>query len=155
MKKLVAHSLTALAGIGLCVSFDSAYVTARAQSTDALVAVVNNASPPVSELTKPEVRRLLLGQSSKWYNGSKVVVVIEPAGNKDRSILLQKVCGMTEAEYTRFELQAAFTGRAGTALHEVTTTAAAKSFVMAYPGAIAFMHPNEVDHDLKVVLTIQ
>jgi long-subunit fatty acid transport protein len=79
---------------------------------------------------------------------------MKAAGSKDRATVLQFVCGMSEAEFTRFQMQVAFTGRQATALHGATSAADTKAFVKANPGAVGFLHASEVGLDVKTVLTL-
>jgi hypothetical protein len=59
------------------------------------------------------------------------------------------------AEFTRFQMQLAFTGRPATAMHEADSAAATRSFLKANPGAIGFLHASEVDATVKPVLTLE
>ncbi len=125
-----------------------------AQGHDPLVMVVNKANA-TAEVGKAEAKKLLLGTTASWADGKKVVVVLRPQGTPDRAELLKEICGMTEAEFTRYEMQAMFTGRVPVKMQDEPSTAAIKAFVKANPGAVGFVHESEVDKDLKSVLTLQ
>jgi ABC-type phosphate transport system substrate-binding protein len=125
-----------------------------AQGAETLVMVVNKANPSAS-LTKSDAKRLVLGQTISWPGGGKVVLVMKPEQSADRASVLQKVCGMSEAEYTRYEMQVVFAGRPAAAVQIEPSSAAIKSFVKANPGAVGFVHQSEVDSDLKAVLSIE
>jgi len=125
-----------------------------AQGNDALVMVVNKGNSS-SSLTKSDAKRLVLGQTISWPGGGKVVLVMKPEQSADRASVLQKVCGMSEAEYTRYEMQVVFAGRPAAAVQIETSSAAVKSFVKSNPGAVGFVHHSEVDGDLKAVLSIE
>jgi ABC-type phosphate transport system substrate-binding protein len=84
-----------------------------------------------------------------------VVVVLRPQQSGDRAQVLQKICGMTEAEYTRYEMQVMFTGHTAAKVQEAPTAAAVKSFVKANPGAVGFLHEADLDKELKVLLTVE
>jgi ABC-type phosphate transport system substrate-binding protein len=127
---------------------------ARAQEPDTLVMVANKANASAATLNKGEARKLILGQTISWPNGSKVIVAMRPAGNSERAVVLKKLCGMNESEYTRYGLQAMFTGQSVPPLHEVASSEAIKNFVKANPGAIGFLPKSEVDADVKAVLTL-
>jgi ABC-type phosphate transport system substrate-binding protein len=124
-----------------------------AQGHDPLVMVVNKANAAAS-IGKPEAKKLLLGSTNTWPDGKKVVVVLSPLGSADRVALLQGLCGMSQAEFTRYEMQAAFTGRESVRTQEEPSIASIKAFVKANPGALGFIHESEVDKDLKSVLTV-
>jgi ABC-type phosphate transport system substrate-binding protein len=124
-----------------------------AQGGEAMVMIVNKSNAS-SALSKSDAKRLVLGQTVTWPSGGKVTVVMKPEQSADRASVLEKVCGMNEAEYTRYEMQVVFTGRPAAAVQIEPSSAAIKSFVKANPGAVGFVHPSEVDSDLKAVLTI-
>jgi ABC-type phosphate transport system substrate-binding protein len=124
-----------------------------AQSADALVMVVNK-SNTVKALTKPDAKRIMLGQMTSWPGGAKVTIVVRPHQSPEHAAVLEKVCGMNEVQYTRYQLQEEFAGRAVAALHEEASDAAVKSFVKSNAGAVGFVHPAAVDAEVKAVLTL-
>jgi ABC-type phosphate transport system substrate-binding protein len=129
-------------------------VPVQAQATDVLVMVVNNANTAVNNMSIGEARKLLLGETSDWRTGSKVLVVLKPVGNPDRATVLKKICGMTETIYTRYEMQASFTGQTVATVNVASSDAAVKATVKANAGAIGFLHKSEVDASVKSVLTL-
>jgi ABC-type phosphate transport system substrate-binding protein len=147
------RTLVPLVGVVLFANLAAGRL-AIAQESGSLVMVVGK-SIPEAAVSKSDAKRMLLGQTTTWPNGSKVIVVLKPAGSKERATLLQVVCGMSEAEFTRYEMQVAFTGRSGTVMHDAGSPAAIKNFLKANPGAIGFLHPSEVDGDVKAVLKIE
>ncbi len=125
-----------------------------AQGHDPLVMVVNKANSE-SSVAKPEAKKLLLGTTAAWGDGKKVVVALRPQGSPDRVALLKDICGMTEAEFTRYQMQAMFTGRAAVKTQDEPSSAAIKAFVKANPGALGFIHESEVDKEVKSVMTLE
>ena len=130
-------------------------VPVRAQATDVLVMVVNNANTAASNMSIGEARKLLLGETSDWRTGAKVLVVLKPIGSPDRATVLKKICGMTETIYTRYEMQASFTGQTVASVNIASSDAAVKATVKANAGAIGFLHKSEVDASVKSVLTLE
>jgi ABC-type phosphate transport system substrate-binding protein len=125
-----------------------------AQGHDPIVMVVNKVNATTS-IGKPEAKKLLLGTTGSWADGKKVIVVLRPLASADRAVLLQDICGMTEAEFTRYEMQTMFTGRVPVKTQEEPSSIAIKAFVKANPGAVGFLHESEVDKDVKTILTVQ
>ena len=128
--------------------------TLTAQGHDPLVMVVNKTNSE-SAVGKPEAKKLLLGTTAAWADGKKVVVVLRAQGSPDRVALLKDICGMTEAEFTRYQMQAMFTGRAAVKTQDEPSSAAIKAFVKANPGALGFIHESEVDKEVKSVMTLE
>ena len=154
MKRKRAAWLFALA-VGIGCWFAQWDRSAHAQDSDALVMVVNKANAAAAGMTLGEARKLVLGEISGWRNGTKVVVVLTPAGSNDRVAVLKKVCGMSEAAFTRYQMQAAFTGQTAAAVHEAASVAAVKSVVKANPGAVGFLHKSQIDESVQSVLVLE
>jgi ABC-type phosphate transport system substrate-binding protein len=140
----------ALATVLGCWAFQH---SSQAQGLESLVVVVNKTNA-AANLSKSDARKLLLGDTSSWPNGSKVLVILRSAGSPERAAALKKVCGMTESEYTRYELQVSFTGRTAATVREAPSAAAIKAQVKANPGAVGILRKGDADEDVKVVLTL-
>jgi ABC-type phosphate transport system substrate-binding protein len=126
-----------------------------AQRVDSLVMVANKNNTAASKMNKSDAKKLLLGQTSTWPNGGKVTVVLKNVGSADRSTVLQKVCGMNEAEYTRHNLQATFMGETVAFVIQADSAAAVRSFVKTNPGAVGFLRQSEVDDNVKAVWSVE
>jgi ABC-type phosphate transport system substrate-binding protein len=127
---------------------------AVAQKVDSLVMVANKSNASASNLNKSDAKRLLLGETTSWPNGRKVVVVLGTFGSANRNAVLQKVCGMSEAEYTRHNLQATFMGETVASVMEAPSAAVVRSYVKTNPGAVGFLRESEVDENVKAVWTV-
>ena len=127
----------------------------QAQKADELVMVVNKANAGATGMTVAEARKLLLGETTSWRGGAKVIVVLGPPGSSDRAAVLKKVCGMSETAFTRYEMQTAFTGQTVASVVEAPTSEAMKDKVMANAGAIAFLHSSQVDQRVQAVLNLE
>lgn len=129
-------------------------VWVAAQSSDPLVMVVNKSNSAATGMNKSEATRLLLGEMAAWPGGAKVVIVLKPVGNSDRAQVLNKICNMSEAEYTRHSLQAQFMGQPIAEVQQEASASAAKNFVRSNPGAVAFLRKSEVDDNEKIAWTL-
>ena len=126
-----------------------------AQKVDPLVMVANKANTATSKMSKSDVKKLLLGQTANWPNGRKVTVVLANVGSADRTAILQRVCGMNEAEYTRHNLQATFMGETAASVIQADSPGAVRSLVKGNPGAVGFLHQNEVDDTVRAVWSVE
>ena len=154
MRRTNAVSLLVLA-LGLMPWSGTAERRADAQKSDLLVMVVSRSNAAVTEIKKSDARKLLLGESNTWPNGVKVVVVLTPAGSGDRAEVLKKVCGMGEAEFTRFNLQVMFAGGTVASVQVVNSAASVKKIVKSNPGAIGFLRESDVDASVKPVWRVE
>ena len=130
-------------------------VAAVAQRTDTLVMVANRNNAAASKMNKSDARKLLLGETTSWPNGGKVTIVLRTTGSVDRSTILQKVCGMSEAEYTRHNLQATFMGDTVASVIEAPSDTAVRNFVKSNPGAVGFLRQSELDDGVKSVWPVE
>ncbi|MGD0182333.1 MAG: hypothetical protein ABSC15_21170, partial [Terriglobales bacterium] len=85
---------------------------------DPIVVIVNNANP-VDNLTLGELKKLFLGDRSRWDTGKAVAPVMLAPGAPERTAFLKIVCGMNDADLGKYFLQAAFTGKSATPPKEV------------------------------------
>jgi ABC-type phosphate transport system substrate-binding protein len=124
------------------------FVTVAASSD---LAVVVNKSNSTSNLTKSEIRKLVLGEQESWPGGVKVTVTLLSPGNPERAAILKTVCRMSEDDYTQHSMHSDFTGEATNAPKIVASDAAILQMVASVPGAIGFLPLNQVNASVKVV----
>jgi ABC-type phosphate transport system substrate-binding protein len=110
---------------------------------DPIVVIVNNANP-VDNLSLGELKKLFLGDRSRWDTGKAVAPVMLPPGAPERTSFLKIVCGMSDADLGKYFMQAAFTGKSATPPKEVGSAGALKSFVAGSPGAIGFVKASDL-----------
>jgi ABC-type phosphate transport system substrate-binding protein len=147
MAKLSVGTLRAAA---ICSFVFSTAITIGLQSAraagDPIIVIVNGANP-VDGLTIAELKKLFLSDRGKWDTGKSVAPVIISSGNAERTAFLKTVCGMSDADFSKYFLQAAFAGKSATPPKEVTTAASVKSFVASSPGAIGFIKAMDFHGD--------
>ena len=116
--------------------------------------VANRGNSAAAGMTIAEARKLLLGQTIDWRGGVKVVVVLAPPGDGDRITVLEKVCGMTESAYTRYEMQAVFTGATAAKLAEAASDSSVRDLVKTNVGAVGFIRKGALDPSVQMVLEL-
>ena len=134
-----AFAILAVA-VGICWM---ASVTPVEAAGDPIVVIVNNANP-VDNLSIGELKKLFLGDRSRWDTGKAVAPVMLAPGAPERAAFLKIVCGMNYADLGKYFLQAAFTGKSATPPKEVSSAAALKSFVASSPGGIGFIKASDL-----------
>jgi ABC-type phosphate transport system substrate-binding protein len=125
----------------------TAVVTAR---EDHLV-VVTNPKNPVSQLSWPEIKKIFLGEKRTWPNGRKITIAVRSPGHVERDVVLREIYNMSEAEYHRHFLHAAFTGEIISSPKQLDTAMGMKRFIFNVPGAIGYLRASEVDSNVKVI----
>ena len=95
-----------------------AVIAPLAHAGDAIVVIVNSANP-VDNLSTAELKKLFLSDRSRWDTGKSVAPVIV-AGAAERTAFLKVVCKMSDGDFSKYFLQAAFTGKSATPPKEVS-----------------------------------
>jgi ABC-type phosphate transport system substrate-binding protein len=115
----------------------SVFIAPAAHAGDAIVVIVNSANP-VDNLSTAELKKLFLSDRSHWDTGKSVAPVMV-MGSVERAAFLKAVCRMSDADFNKYFLQAAFTGKSATPPKVVSSVAALKSFIVSSPGGIGFV----------------
>jgi len=115
------------------------------------IAIVVNRANPVSDISLAELRRLLLGERSRWRNGRRVTIVMREPGTAERSAILRQVLGMSESAFRRHFVQAVFIGDVSDSPRELASSNGVLRFVFNVPGAIGYVRTADADSTVKVV----
>lgn len=115
------------------------------------VAVIVNSANPVNNLSFGELRRLFLSERTRWETGKSVAPVMLGAGAAERITFLKVVCGMSDADFSKYFTEAAFTGKDVTPPREVGSSRDVKRVVAGSAGAIGIIRASEVSSDVKAV----
>jgi ABC-type phosphate transport system substrate-binding protein len=111
------------------------------------IVVIVNASNPVENLSTGDLKKLFLSDRSRWDTGKAVAPVMVTAGAAERTAFLKIVCGMNDADFGKYFMQAAFTGKSATPPKEVNSAQSVKSSVAGSPGAIGFVKAGDFHGD--------
>lgn len=118
------------------------------------IVVIVNAANPVDNLSLGELKKLFMSDRSKWDTGKSVAPVMVAAGAPERTAFLKTVCGMSDGDFSKYFLQAAFTGKSATPPKEVGSAASVKAFVAGSAGGIGFVKATDLaagDNGVKAV----
>jgi ABC-type phosphate transport system substrate-binding protein len=126
-----------------------------AQSADALMVVVSPRNLAGGTLNKADFKKILMGDTTSWPNGSQIPVIMGPPGDADRTAVLKKVCNMDESLFTRRQMQASFSGGTPVVVREVRSAAEVKAALRGTPLGIGFLHKRDVDDSVKVVFAVE
>lgn len=115
------------------------------------LAIIVNKSNPIDNLSFAELRKTFLAETRAWGNGRRVTLVMREQGQPDRSSILRQIYRMSEGDFNRHFLQAAFNGLAQGPPKSLATADGVRKFIFNVPGAIGYVRSNEVDESVKVV----
>ncbi len=124
-------------------------LSALAADTD-LVVIVNKGNS-TGNVTKSQLRKLVLGEQASWPSGAKVTVVLQSPGTAERDGVLRSVCRMSEDDYNQHQLHASFSGETNTAPKVVASALAVRQLVASTPGAIGFLRAADLNDSVKAI----
>jgi ABC-type phosphate transport system substrate-binding protein len=148
MGKLILLTTLAFVILVSCAQFLA--VNAALEEVDVVVNKANSATL----LSREEVRRIFLGDKSSWPGGKRVTVLMLTPDQPERGIILRELLRMNESDYTKYFLQAAFTGRVQAAPRDLPSAPQMKAHLVANPNAIGYLKKEDVDDSVKVVLRL-
>jgi ABC-type phosphate transport system substrate-binding protein len=125
-------------------------VSAGSEEIDVVVNKSNNIGP----LSRAEVRRIFVGEKSSWPGGKHITVLMLAPDKPERGVILREVLKMNESDYTKYFLQAAFTGHVEAAPKDLPSAAQMKARLAANPNAIGYLKKEDVDDSIRVVLKL-
>jgi hypothetical protein len=152
-QRTVVLIATALLGFG---------APSRAVADD--VAVIVHHSNAIGGLALGQLRRIILGQQTKWPGEQTIVVLMTPPGQLEREITLRVVCGMSETSFSLHFTHASFKeGVAGLhgpkwsppAVAELPTVfpsgVQVRQSVAGAVNALGFIKASQLDGSVKVI----
>jgi ABC-type phosphate transport system substrate-binding protein len=127
---------------------------ARVTAGDEVDVIVNKAND-TGDLALADAKKIFMGDKSVWGSGKRVTILMLAPGQPERAVVLQAIYKMSESDYGKYFLQAAFSGRVTAPPKDVGSAAQMKQLVVANPGAIGYLKKSDVDDSVKVVLKLQ
>jgi len=115
------------------------------------IAVVVNASNPLSEIKLATLRKMVLGDQTNWSNHESVLLVLRQPGIPEQDAMLRSVAHMDAAQFRQYWSAKVFRGEAPAEPLSVPSSGLASEYVATHPGAIAFIRGADLRRDLKVL----
>jgi hypothetical protein len=88
---------------------------------------------------------------TQWPTGKNITIAMRATGQPERDAVLELVCGMTDSDFSRHLLHAAYRGDNQSAIKSLDTPTGVKRFVFNVPGSLGFIRSDEADASVKVV----
>jgi ABC-type phosphate transport system substrate-binding protein len=133
------------ASAGLAGAPDTNLVTGNS------IAVIVNTENPVDQLSLADLQRIVLGERRSWSARIPVVLMMRNEESRERILLLQKACHMTDAEYHQYWTGKIFRGDATTEPVSLPSIGTALNFVSSIKGGISFIDAASVRPGIKVL----
>ena len=115
------------------------------------LAIIVNRSNPVTNLSFRELRKIFLGESSRWPNGRRIAVAMMDSEQPECRAVLRQIYRMDEDGYREHFLKGVFQGEIFQAPKTLASPAVMRKFVFNAPGAIGYVRISDVDSSVKVV----
>lgn len=116
------------------------------------IAVVVHPEVKVDDISFPELRKILLGDRQFWSSGQSVTLIVRAPVAKERTILLEKVYKMSEAQFRQYWIAKVFRAQAATGPKVVVSNQESVELVGVIEGAIALVDADDVPAGVKVLL---
>lgn len=119
--------------------------------TGTIVAVIVNVDNPVDQLSLAELQRIVLGERRSWSTKIPVVLMMRNEESRERTLVLQKVCHMTDTEYHQYWTGKIFRGEVTAEPVALPSVGTALNFVSSIKGAVSFVDAAGVRVGVKAL----
>ena len=103
------------------------------------LAVAVSASQSVSNLSSADLRRIYVGDMTRWPDGHRILPVMLPARSRESEAFLKHVVLMSPIDFAQQWIGVVFRGRASAPPRVMANANDALDFVAAHPDAIAIV----------------
>ena len=125
-------------------------LSAPAQKSGGAVAFVVNARNQVNEVTTAQLRRIYLGDETRWAAKEKITILLLPSGRDERRILFDQLLKMSDDDYVRHWIGKVFQGEATSGPKTAASPPSMARLVAGIPGAIGFLGAEDAAADVTL-----
>jgi hypothetical protein len=122
----------------------AAWAGAGAQCPPGSLAAIVNKTNPTDSLSVSQLRRLLIGDARVWLDHKAVSVVERDASSKVFRCSLSNIVRLSDSEYRRYLIGAAFRGEETMLMQASDSDAGSARIVADTPGAIAIVDMKSI-----------
>ena len=126
-------------------------VSATAQDKAGDLAIIANKNSALDNVSSDELTKIFRAEKTKDSAGVRLIVTSREAGSPERAAALSGIYKMSEDEYSKYFLQATFTGLVQSPPRQLSSAAIAKSFVASAPGGLSYVRASEADDSVKIL----
>ena len=124
---------------------------ASANEKPETLAIIVNKKSGLDSVSVSELSKIFKAEKRKDPAGFRSVMIMREPGSRERSAALGQIYRMNEDEYSRYFLQAVFTGAVASAPRQLNSAAGVKKFVSENPGAIGYVRGGDQDESVKTL----
>ena len=122
------------------------------QSISAAVSIIAHPDLPQNKVSSSMIRKIYLGKTSKWEDGSSIFPTILNGG-KNHKLFLKKYTRKSPLQFNTFWKRSIFTGK-GQPFKKCTSDSEVVEFIATHPGSIGYID-SESSHEGTEVLNIK
>lgn len=108
------------------------------------VALVVHRSNPLTALSSAELRKILLGDETRWAGKEKITILLMPPGSEERKVLLQVLLKMTDDDFNRHWSARLFQGEVTALPKNAPSAASIAKLVAGLPSAVGMLDADDV-----------
>ena len=131
-----------------------AAIASGAERAQPSVSFLVSAKNPIHDISAGDLRRIFLGEISRWSNGHRIILFVRPTETPEGRLFLDRLVRMSDIDYSQWWLGAVFRGRAASAPHVIESAEVMVRDVAATPDAIGFVVSSPVLEPGVAILTI-
>ena len=142
----VAAALLALATLAM--------LPARAVSGKNDIALIVHKSNPMNNISSAELRRIFLGDETRWSTNDRITILLLPPGTEERQQFLRSLLRMSDDDFVRHWISRVFQGQASAGPKTASSAASMARLVAGLPAAVGVIGSADVpvgDSGLKVL----
>ena len=135
----------------LLVGSSFAVAETGAEGPPRSMVVVVNAQVTEEDISEGDLRKILIGETRFWQDGTSITLLIQAPVSWERDVLLGKIMEMTEAQYRQFWISKVFRTEVASGPKVVLSNSMAATLIGKIPGCVAFFDSDEVPDGAKTL----
>ena len=118
------------------------------------IALIVHKTNPMNDISSAELRRIFLGDQTRWANNGRITILLLPPGSEERQQFLRSVLRMSDDEFVRHWISRVFQGQVSAGPKTASSAASMARLVAGLPAAVGVLGAADIppgDNGLKVL----
>ena len=118
------------------------------------IVLIVHKSNPMSNVSSAELRRIFLGDETRWSTNDRITILLLPPGSEERQRFLRAVLHMSDDDFVRHWISRVFQGEASSGPKTASSAASMARLVAGLPAAVGVLGAADIpagDNGLKVL----
>lgn len=108
------------------------------------IALIVHKSNPMSNVSSAELRRIFLGDETRWPSNDRITILLLPPGSEEREMFLRSVLKMSDDDFVRHWISRVFQGEASAGPKTASSAASMARLVAGLPAAVGVIGAADV-----------